>query len=745
MMKASTLTRHVSSIDKDNTFTKAVFGFYHIHSHNYITSDIIQLSIQYLLTSDAFISDDTDTQNALVKGGIDSNICQCVSNGIECSVFGRNTISQSKVKRYNHHHWRFKVFHENTQSHSATNDDGGVARQTVPTFSLRIGIVGLPTYVDFDQETCQNNSIIDMYLDLNNFQLCFRHNNIRICPFNDCKVALANITTKTHKMMIQLSGKQTIELVSYHHSKRYDWKKNRDIHTNVGYMHSVSSVGKKKRLINFAFAKYPEINDELQNELQNAFIDCLLVEGQFGDAYNYITDPPMTRIPVTVQNKHNIAAIGNYFYDNTNYYHDHFPEALAMFLLIDDEDLVIAHDLFDIWFKMAKCYDKLNTTKKRNDISPDLIEYRTAIKYYNLFLKHQKDINSENAVHCLVRMGAMYMRDLKEHGKALECYLKLDELTLENPDLEFSREIAVCYEMEKDHKNALLWYTKAKNTHTYNQYLNEECCDKILDLSFIIYGYEKVEEDYNNAVNTDEGRHDVSLHCRFAGFLLRRTEQYQKTMMIYKKVLEMYPITYGQKEKCYIGLGMVCYKLGDFDKAIEHTKRAFFFNDKCATALNNLGYFYLMAKQYELSHEYLIKCIAVSPKHDSTNGYLGNCLYEMEKYDEAIVYLKKSIAKETDLNDPNVGPICLENYANILNMNYEHAESLMICMQLMTREEFSKHKNKDKIYYLISANCVHLRCLEMALEYGLQAISIKHNEQKYVDHVNDIKHMIEKR
>eukprot|EP01083_Nonionella_stella_P193094 713483_1 len=716
-MKTSTLTQHASIINNNSTytFTKAVFGFYHIHSPQYITNDIIKLSIKYLLASDAFITHDTHSYlNILIKGGIDSNICECIFNGIECTIYGRNSISRSKIKRNNYHHWRFRV--------CAAEHKWGADAETWP--KITIGMVRICTELF---HPLKKNDIIDMYLNLNTYKLVFRQNN----KFVSCKRLLAGdvCDQEPSTMMIKLVGKQTIEMMSYHHSEWYDTNKNQGIHTTIGYMHSVSSVGTKKKLIQSAWKKYPKMNDQLQNELHNAYIDCLLAHTttQFEKAYDYIVARNLKHVHIR-----NIVAIGIHFQRKAAgiRYTEEYPKclscALDMFLLLDGEDVLIENDLVHIWLKIARCHDKLNQDTENTE------QYRTAIKYYNLFVKHAKHTRqaARRSAKCLRRMAEIYVDHLQEHSNALECYFRLDEGETE----ELEREIAVCYEMETDYINALLWYTKVQNRHP----LDTECRDKIRDLFELIHDDEKVEELYKNALETDEGKDDISLHCRYAAFLHRRTEQFEKSMEIYKKALEIYPITYGQKEECYIGLGMVYYKLSDYDEAIAHTKRALFFDDKCAIALNNLGYLYLMRREYELSYEYLIQCIAVCPEHDSTNGYLGNCLYEMKKYDDAVVYLKKSLEKESDLNDPMVGPICLENYANILFMNKEYAECVIICEQLIQRDGFCKHKNKDKIYFLISANSVHLNDLDMALEYGLKAITTNPEEQEYVRHVNDI-------
>eukprot|EP01084_Bolivina_argentea_P279455 477762_1 len=50
------------------------------------------------------------SENVLIKGGVNNNICQCISNNNEyVTVFGTNIISLSNIKENNYHHWQFEA------------------------------------------------------------------------------------------------------------------------------------------------------------------------------------------------------------------------------------------------------------------------------------------------------------------------------------------------------------------------------------------------------------------------------------------------------------------------------------------------------------------------------------------------------------------------------------------------------------------------------------------------------------
>eukprot|EP01084_Bolivina_argentea_P300772 518713_1 len=296
-------------------------------------------------------------------------------------------------------------------------------------------------------------------------------------------------------------------------------------------------------------------------------------------------------------------------------------------------------------------------------------------------------------------------------------------------------ELAYTYLLQKDYKNALFWYKKYRDRIPNSS----ECNEKIVDLFEIMNDIKTVEKHYYDELNTDDGKNDFNVHCNYAKFLQRSKKEYEKSLIYYQKALEI-GLSYGQKEKCHIELGMLYYKLGDLNKAIDHTKDALLFDNRCAISLSNLGYFYLKKNEYKLAYKYLIKCIEIDEDYNLINGNLGNCLYEMKRYNESIVYLEKSIKKEIDLNDENIAirQKCLDNYANILFMKNNYDESIKICQQLIEREDFAKYGNKDKIYYLISHNFEKLNNLDKALEFGLEAMTSKPNEPLYIQNVKNI-------
>ena len=184
---------------------------------------------------------------------------------------------------------------------------------------------------------------------------------------------------------------------------------------------------------------------------------------------------------------------------------------------------------------------------------------------------------------------------------------------------------------------------------------------------------------------------------------------------------------------------MIYNRFGDVDKAIDFTERVLKINPNDTYAMNNIGYYYLVKKEYDKSCKWLQKSLKINPKQEGTNGNLGNCLFEMGKYDEAVMHLEKSLSIEIELKHSDIGPKVLENYGKILNMKQDYKKSNEIFMKLIERDEFNKHGKKDEIYYLICKNYHELKQYKDALEFGLKATTLKPDHKKYTQTVEKIK------
>jgi tetratricopeptide (TPR) repeat protein len=81
----------------------------------------------------------------------------------------------------------------------------------------------------------------------------------------------------------------------------------------------------------------------------------------------------------------------------------------------------------------------------------------------------------------------------------------------------------------------------------------------------------------------------------------------------------------------------------NFEKAIEHYKKAIKINPKYAPAYNVIGYIQNEQEKYEEAIEYLKKAIEIDSEFAGPYNNIGYALYKQKKYEEAIKYLKKAI------------------------------------------------------------------------------------------------------
>eukprot|EP01084_Bolivina_argentea_P174198 301741_1 len=184
-----------------------------------------------------------------------------------------------------------------------------------------------------------------------------------------------------------------------------------------------------------------------------------------------------------------------------------------------------------------------------------------------------------------------------------------------------------------------------------------------------------------------------------------------------------------QKSNVYQLIASMCFYKNDLESGIVYLEKALSITPNDDFLLNNLGYYYYVSKQYKLSYQNLLKSLEINSDTDLTNGTLGNCLYEMKRYDEAAVYLKISLSRKADIEHPDVGPKCMENYANILYDKGNYQECVDLCNKLIVRDNFGKNANRDKVYFLMCKSLDHLKQFKDALEYARSAVAVNPCEQ----------------
>eukprot|EP00483_Globobulimina_turgida_P007984 UN08000 len=123
-------------------------------------------------------------------------------------------------------------------------------------------------------------------------------------------------------------------------------------------------------------------------------------------------------------------------------------------------------------------------------------------------------------------------------------------------------------------------------------------------------------------------------------------------------------------------------------------------------------------------------CLDVEPERYLANSNMANCLCKLQRYEEAVPFLQKAISRDDDLVHPDAGPLCLYNYANILNMKQEYKESVVYGGQLIERmenDDINRIHNVSKcaVYILMATNLRELQQLNEALEYAQKAVNIE--------------------
>merc|ERR1712228_68557 len=178
------------------------------------------------------------------------------------------------------------------------------------------------------------------------------------------------------------------------------------------------------------------------------------------------------------------------------------------------------------------------------------------------------------------------------------------------------------------------------------------------------------------------------------------------------------------------------------DNAIKYTKKVLDINPNDADALNNAGYFFLTMKQYQLAYNHLIRSLEIFPCGELTTGNIGICLFEMGRYEEAMIYLKRVLYElPSDLNHCDVGPRCLECFAFILyKKDKKYAESQEILQQLMKHKHFAKHyANKDEVYYLMSRVYSAQMDFDKAMRYLKKAKKFNPKRKIYENQIKILK------
>jgi len=146
----------------------------------------------------------------------------------------------------------------------------------------------------------------------------------------------------------------------------------------------------------------------------------------------------------------------------------------------------------------------------------------------------------------------------------------------------------------------------------------------------------------------------VFLRCRLndsTRFYWEPTIAAEKDIGFYRDWLNIpeesdYPKILNEKEfeaVQFCNLGVAWYEKGDYEKAIEYSKRAIRLNPNYAAAFNNLGVAYAKQGKFDLALGCYNKATNIDPNYATAFNNLGVAFYRLGSLQKAVEYFEKAI------------------------------------------------------------------------------------------------------
>eukprot|EP01083_Nonionella_stella_P151473 483968_1 len=460
---------------------------------------------------------------------------------------------------------------------------------------------------------------------------------------------------------------------------------------------------------------------------------------------------------------------------------DWFKKAIE----IGDEDID-----YSVFFDYAMCLDdlkqreeckaflqksidqcvKLRAKRKKEDIEQDVAEYMHMSNCY-MQLKQLKQIREwvNKTDHALTQ--------LKENGT-----IKADNSNM-NEEIMFQRHFnsSLCYFLaEKDYELALRDLMKidkemfkkyglcciAASMHRGLRDLENAfaCCQTGLDTDCekdvmlqihmtmaLLLGergeYNEADKHFNSALSLDKEHKEFELLESYTNALHHYKREYD-TSLHFATILSEMACDDGEKCRAMLHLAIVSHYLNKtkqsikyFDCAVKHA--ANIDNDIDHEAiLQPAGYYCLITKQYESAYKYLWDAYTYDAKDPGNTGLIGICLYLMNRENDSIPYLKRSLEDVIEKNDPFIAPNCVKYYSKILFEQKEYQKCIELLDKWMQTNYFEKcFAHKDEIYYSQSRCYSKLTKFDKALECLTKANQINPERQLYKNQMETIQNI----
>ena len=121
------------------------------------------------------------------------------------------------------------------------------------------------------------------------------------------------------------------------------------------------------------------------------------------------------------------------------------------------------------------------------------------------------------------------------------------------------------------------------------------------------------------------------------GLLYYRSGDNQKAIEMYNRALQIDP----KKAMVYSNMGIIYFNSGQFDQAEQVYRKALEYDPRFVDALQNLGAVYATQKQFNKAIEFFQQGLELEPNNPTLNFYMGSALKDSGRAAEAGPYLRK--------------------------------------------------------------------------------------------------------
>jgi len=164
---------------------------------------------------------------------------------------------------------------------------------------------------------------------------------------------------------------------------------------------------------------------------------------------------------------------------------------------------------------------------------------------------------------------------------------------------------------------------------------------KLGDLYYKLDEYEKSIELYKKVL---EIKPDDYGSMNSIGNSFSNLEKYEESIEWYKKALDIKPDFYN----AIFNIGFSYGDLGKYEEAIEWYKKSLEINPNDYETIFNIGFSYSILDKYKEAIEWYKKALEMKPDLYEAMNNLGNLYYDLDKYDDSIDWYKKALITNPD-------------------------------------------------------------------------------------------------